>query len=57
MGAKGFKTGRMTKSGEKIMIVIFDTPESALIALQSKHPLFSLSIPRNNHSKFIMTLL
>ena len=57
LGAKDFKSGRMTKCGENVMIVIFDTPERAMSALQSKHPLFSLSIPRSNHSKFIMTIL
>lgn len=57
LGAKDFKSGRMAKCGENVMIVVFDTPERAMSALQSKHPLFSLSIPRSNHSKFIMTIL
>lgn len=57
LGAQDIKVGRMSKTGEDIMIAIFNTPDGAVKALHMKHPLFSLSIPRNNHAKFIISLL
>lgn len=47
----------MNKSGEEVVIAIFSNEETAIQALQTKHSFFSLSIPRNNHAKFILSLL
>ena len=57
MGAQDFKGGVVPRTGEDVMVTIFDSPESAIKALQFKHPHYTLSIPRNNHAKFILSLL
>lgn len=57
IGVKEAKVGIMPKNGERIMIAIFEDPDSATKALQVKNPHFTLSIPGNNHAKFILSLL
>ena len=57
IGVKETKSGVMSKTGERVMIAVFENSESAVKALQVKHPHFVLSIPRNNHARFILTLL
>lgn len=56
-GLVELKTGKMTKTGEEVVVAIFSNEETAMQALQIKHSFFSLSIPRNNHAKFILSLL
>lgn len=56
-GLVELKTGKMVKTGEEVVVAIFSNEETAMQALQIKHSLFSLSIPRNNHAKFILSLL
>lgn len=51
------KSGKMAKSGEEVTIAIFGNHEAAMHALQLKLAHLSLSIPRNNHAKFILTML
>ena len=51
------KTGKMSKTGEEVIVAIFSDEGTAVQALQTKHSLFSLSIPRNNHAKFILNML
>ena len=57
MGAFDFKGGKISRTGEEVTVAVFDTPDTAMKALHFKHPHFALSIPRNNHAKFILTLL
>ena len=47
----------MVKTGEEVTIAIFNSQDAAVQALQIKLPHLSLSIPRNNHAKFILTML
>lgn len=47
----------MAKSGEEVTIAVFATQDAAMQALQVKQAQLSLSIPRNNHAKFILTML
>lgn len=56
-GLLDVKTGKMNKTGEEVVVAVFSNEETAMQALQMKHSLFSLSIPRNNHAKFILNLL
>ena len=51
------KTGKMSKTGEEVVVAVFSDESAAAQALQTKHSLFSLSIPRNNHAKFILNML
>ena len=57
MGVGETKTGVIPKTGERVMIAVFDSADNAMKALQFKHPHFVLSIPGNNHAKFILSLL
>ncbi len=57
MGVTETKTGVMPKNGERIMVAIFEDSDRAMNALQIKHAKFVLSIPGNNHAKFILSLL
>ena len=57
MGLQDFKAGRLSKTGEEVLVAVFSSPETAIKALHIKHPHFTLSIPRNNHAKFILSLL
>ena len=56
-GVQDVINGKMIKTGEEVTIAVFDCQDTATQALQMKHVHFSLSIPRNNHAKFIMTML
>ena len=56
-GLMDLKMGKMNKTGEEVVVAVFSNEEVAMQALQIKHSLFSLSIPRNNHAKFILSLL
>lgn len=51
------KFGKMNKTGEEVVVAIFNSEETAMQALKIKHSVFTLSIPRNNHAKFILNLL
>lgn len=57
MGMKEIKSGIFPKNGNKIMVAIFEDADNAMKALQVQHPDFVLSIPGNNHAKFILSLL
>ncbi len=57
MGVTETKAGVMPKNGERVMVAVFEDSESAMNALQIKHAMFVLSIPGNNHAKFILSLL
>ena len=57
VGALDIKGGRITKTGEEVLIAAFPSPEIAVKALQMQNMPFTLSIPRNNHAKFILSLL
>lgn len=56
-GILDVKSGKMTKTGEEVTIAVFTDQDAAMQALQTKHSYFSLSIPRNNHAKFILSML
>lgn len=56
-GLLDVKTGKMAKTGEEVVVAIFSDEESAMQALKMKHSDFTLSIPRNNHAKFILNML
>lgn len=48
----------MAKTGEEVTVAIFNCQEAAMQALKIKLlPQLSLSIPRNNHAKFILSML
>lgn len=51
------KTGKMVKTGEEVVVAVFSNEETAMQALKAKHSVFTLSIPRNNHAKFILNML
>ncbi len=57
MGVKETKSGVLPKNGDRIIAAIFEDADCAMKALQVKHPHFVLSIPGNNHAKFILSLL
>ncbi len=57
IGACDVKGGRIPRTGEEVMVAIFESADTAMKALHFKHPHFALSIPRNNHAKFILTVL
>jgi hypothetical protein len=56
-GLLDIKTGKMAKTGEEVVVAIFNDEDTAVQALKQKHSDFTLSIPRNNHAKFILTML
>lgn len=56
-GLVDMKFGKMNKTGEEVVVAIFNSEETAMQALKIKHSVFTLSIPRNNHAKFILNLL
>lgn len=56
-GLVDIKTGKMAKTGEEVVVAIFNSEETAVQALKMKHSVFTLSIPRNNHAKFILSML
>jgi hypothetical protein len=57
LGALDIKGGRINKTGEEVLIASFPTPELAIKALQMQNMPFTLSIPRSNHAKFILSLV
>lgn len=57
IGAYDVKGGRIPRTGEEVTVAIFEYAETAMKALQFKHPHFTLSIPRNDHARFILSLL
>ena len=57
VGAMDILGGRINKTGEEVLIATFPSPETAMKALQMQNMPFTLSIPRNNHAKFILSLL
>ena len=57
VGALEITGGRINKTGEEVLIATFPTPDTAIKALQMHNMPFTLSIPRSNHAKFILSLL
>lgn len=57
IGALDITGGRINKTGEEVLIAMFPSPDVAIKALQMHNMPFTLSIPRNNHAKFILSLL
>ena len=57
VGALDIKGGRINKTGEEVLIAIFPIPDLALKALQMQNMPYTLSIPRNHHAKFILSLI
>ena len=51
------QSAKMTKGNEEVTVAVFGDHESAMQALQVKLTHVALSIPRNNHAKFILTML
>ena len=57
LGAQDIKGGRINKTGEEVLIATFPSPDMAVKVLQMQNMPFTLSLPRNNHAKFILSLL